>query len=208
MARVPELIPEPKAVDEDAIVERVLALVPKPKDGESVHPDTVALLVRDEVAKQVAAVPVPKDGKPGRDALDLEILEGIDPQRSYPGGTFALHDGGMVLAVRDTDPLVGDDLEASGWKVTQDGIKAIEREECEDERMTRVVVVSTSGKRFAVDCLTAPGLKDKGVHRPGMRYRAGDAVTSDESYWVCRSDTQTSPPGEDWRLILKGKRRP
>jgi hypothetical protein len=170
---------------------------------QTTHPDTLTLRVQEEVTKQVSAMPTPRDG---RDALDVEIIEEIDPQCSYPGGTFALHDGGMVLAVRDTDPL-GDDLEAAGWKVTQDGIKGIEREECEDERMTRVVVVSTSGKRFAVDCLTAPGLKDRGVHRPGMRYRAGDAVTFDESYWVCRSDTQTSPPGDDWRLILKGKLR-
>lgn len=211
LAKVPAPVPgkDAQPVDEVALVSRVLALVPAPepgKPGESVHPDTVALMVRDEVAKAFEAMPKPEDGKPGRDALDTEIIESIDPTKSYPAGTFALHDGGTVLAFRDTDPIEGD-LEAAGWKVTQDGIKEVVREDCEDERMTRVVVRSTSGKRFAVDCVTATGVKDQGVYRPGMKYRAGDAVTFDESYWIAKRDTQKCPPGEDWRLILKGKRR-
>jgi hypothetical protein len=192
----------------DAAVSKMIAELPQPKDGESVHPDTVALMVRDQVAKALADVRLPQDGKPGRDALDLEINDGIDTDKSYPPGTFALHDGGTVLAMRDTDPLeTAASLEDACWKVTQDGIAEVVREECDDERMTRVVVRSTSGKRFTVDCVTASGVKDQGVHRPGMKYRAGDAVTFDESYWIARRDTTKSPPGEDWRLILKGKRR-
>jgi hypothetical protein len=73
--------------------------------------------------------------------------------------------------------------------------------------MTRVVVRTTAGRRIAVDCVTASGVIDKGVYRAGMNYRNGDAVTFDESYWIARRDTSTSPPGNDWRLILKGKRR-
>lgn len=189
-----------------AEIGRLFAEMPKAEPGESVHPDTVALMVRDAVAEQLKSVRLPQDGKPGRDALDLEIVESIEQGKSYPAGTFALHDGGTVLATRDTDPLDGD-LAAAGWKVTQDGIKDVVREDCDDERITRVVVRSTSGRRFVVDCVTASGMVDQGVHRPGMKYRAGDCVTFDESYWTARRDTAKSPPGEDWRLILKGKRR-
>lgn len=221
------------SVDEAAIAERVRTQLPTVKDGapgrdfdpdlmraeigrlfaempkpESVHPDTVAVMVRDQVTEALKTVRLPEDGKPGRDALDLEILESIDEHRSYPVGTFALHDGGTLLALRDTDPLAAaDDAITAGWKVTQDGIKDMVREETEDERVTRVVVRSTSGRRFAVDCVTASGMQDQGVYRPGMKYRSGDCVTFDESYWTARRDTAKSPPGEDWRLILKGKRR-
>jgi hypothetical protein len=138
---------------------------------------------------------------------DLEIVETIHPQRSYPGGTFALHGGGMVLALRDTNPLSSaEGLEDAGWKVVQDGIADIRRGPDEDDTAT-IIVERTSGEAKAFRIEIARGLIDKGVHRPGMRYRAGDAVTSDESYWVCRKDTKSTPPHDDWRLIIKGKRR-
>jgi hypothetical protein len=138
--------------------------------------------------------------------LDLEFIETIEAGKSYPGGTFALHDGGTMLAFRDTDPIetAPSDLELAGWKVTQDGIKRIVREDTGGDRMNRIVVITTSGKRYAVEFLTTIANMDKGVHQRGMKYRAGDGVTRDLGYWIARRDTTETPPHDDWRLAIKG----
>ena len=61
-----------------------------------------------------------KDGANGRDALEIDVLSAIDETRSYPRGTFASHRGGIVRAVRNTDPLTGD-LVSAGWSVIVEG---------------------------------------------------------------------------------------
>ena len=172
-----------------------------------VHPDTLTLRLTEAVAKAMADVKLPQDGRPGRDALDLEIIEGIEPGKSYPAGTFALHDGGTVLAVRDTDPIeTVDSCEIAGWKVTQDGIKSV-RSYSVDDRTHRMIITRTSGKTNAHDFTTSFANIDKGVHRPGMKYRAGDGVTKDMGFWIARRDTDKTPPHDDWRLAIKGKHR-
>jgi hypothetical protein len=229
VAAVKSGIVEP-TVDEDAIVQRVVARLPEPKAGrdfdpdlmraeigrlfaempkpEGVHQDTVALMVRDAVAEEVKSIRSPEDGEPGRDAADLPILPTLERGRSYARGTFALHDGGTVVAFRETDPLDGaESLDAAGWRVAQDGIKAIASEEV-DERTHRLIVTRTSDKVERLDFVTSFANMDKGVYRPGMKYLAGSGVTHDQSYWIAKRDTDTSPPGDDWRLILKGKFRP
>lgn len=66
-------------------VAKAVAAIPVPKDGISVHPDTVSLMVRESLSKAVAAlpapvdvealvndvvkrIPVPRDGRDGKDA--------------------------------------------------------------------------------------------------------------------------------------------
>lgn len=190
--------------DEPAIVERVLALIPQTKDAQ-VHPDTVALMVREAVDKALAAVRMPKDGDRGRDAAELDILDSLSAAKSYPAGTFVRYDGGVVRAFRDTDPLDGD-LEAAGWRVVQDGIKGFESEVV-DERTHRLIAVTTSGKRYACEFVTSYANMDKGVHRPGMKYRAGDGVSKDGSFWISQVDDNDATPGDpphaNWRLAVK-----
>ena len=137
----------------------------KIEEFDAVHPDTLTLRVNEAVAKAVADVKLPQDGRPGRDALDLEIIESIEPGKSYPAGTFALHDGGTVLAVRDTEPVeLG--LEAAGWKVTQDGIKSVTSYSV-DDRTHRVVVTRTSALIDTLDFVTSFANMDKGVQSAG-----------------------------------------
>jgi hypothetical protein len=182
--------------------------VAKLRNGQAVHPGTLKLTVREAVDTYTKTVRVPEDGKPGRDALDLEIIESIEGDKSYPAGTFALHDGGTILAVRDTDPIEwGVDVEAAGWKVTQDGIKSIGSAEV-DERTHQLVATRTSGKVDRIAFITSIVNMDKGVHRPGMKYRAGDGVTRDLGFWIAQRDTDRTPPHKDWRLAIKGKFRP
>jgi hypothetical protein len=59
------------------MIEARVAQIPKPKDGESVHRDTVELMVRDAAERLVNAIPRPKDGKDGFGLEDFDIvLEG------------------------------------------------------------------------------------------------------------------------------------
>lgn len=45
------------------------------KDGTSVHPDTIALMIREAADKLVANLPKPKDGQDGRDGFGLEDFQ-------------------------------------------------------------------------------------------------------------------------------------
>jgi len=69
-------IPKPKDVDPVAIklmVSEAVAAIPRPKDGESVHPDTIVLMIRDAADKIVAAMPRPKDGADGFSLDDFDV---------------------------------------------------------------------------------------------------------------------------------------
>lgn len=187
-----------------AAITKAVSEIPRPKDGESVHPDTVALMVREAVDKAVAAVRLPKDGEPGRDALDIDILEDIDETRSYPIGTFAKYRGGLVKAERHTDPLT-EGFARSGWSVIVDGIADIA---CEwtDERTSEIRVVRTSGEE-TVTSRSWPLVLDRGVYKTGSAYRPGDGVTWGGSFWIAQKDT-TDKPGTSagWRLAVKAGR--
>src|SRR3546814_12982050 len=71
--------PEPVAALVAEQVEKAVAAIPVPKDGEpgrdgidgkDADPETVAALVAEQVEKAVAAIAAPKDGERGRDGID------------------------------------------------------------------------------------------------------------------------------------------
>lgn len=50
----------------------------------------------------------------------------------------------------------------------------------------------------------APGLQYCGVFVHGKSYNVGDAVTSDGSLWICRTDTGQKPGADGaWQLAVK-----
>lgn len=175
------------------------------KDGASIHPDTVALMVREAVDKAVAALPAAKDGAPGRDAAELTVLAGIDEARSYPAGTYAKHNGGEIRAERRTDPVKDGDILAAGWTVARDGVSALVVTQGEDPREISVAAMLTSGTK-AVSEFHIPMVIDKGVWREG-EYEKGDHVSRDGSGWIaqCKTVSQPGAPGTgtDWRLSTK-----
>jgi hypothetical protein len=191
--------------------------MPKPqdgrdgKDGESVPADVVQRMVDDAVAAAVAAIPKPQngvDGKPGpegkdgRDALQLEILPAVDPERRYPRNTYARHAGGLIRAFRDTDAITLAEIEKSGWEVVLEGI-ADEAEETTDEgRTIRRMTTYTSGKRLCREIKTACML-DCGVWRPETQYEKGDVVSWGGSMWIAQQDTSDKPETAAWRLSVK-----
>jgi len=195
-------------------VSKAVAALPKPKDGApgqdgkdgaSVHPDTVAVMVMEHVEKAMAKLALPKDGRDGedgKDAAQIDPLPSIDESKSYQRGTLASHAGGLIRAVRNTDPVKDGRLEDAGWRVVWDGVAALEVKQAEDMRTFSVQLDLTSGLRRAFD-FKLPVILYREVWREG-EYERGDVVTWSGSAWHCQHKT-TDKPGtsEAWRLMVK-----
>jgi collagen type III alpha len=149
-----------------------------------------------------------RDGDPGRDALQIDILEAIDGGRKYQRGTYARHAGGVVRSFRVTDPLGEDgELERCGWSVVWEGIAAIEPFASDDLRTLGLRVVMTSGTRAEIT-KQIPTVIDRGVFKAGTGYVRGDAVSWDGSIWIAQKDEASARPGTPeaegfWRLAVK-----
>jgi hypothetical protein len=147
------------------------------------------------------------NGSDGRDALQIDILPAINEAKSYPRGTFAKYRGGIVRALRNTDPL-GEDgtIEQRGWEVIVEGIHGISWTQSEDWRTLSVECGITSGAK-SVSTFYFPVLIDKGVWKVGIEYTQGDVVSKD-GMWICQSEKTSAQPGmsPDWRLSVKKPR--
>jgi integrin beta 3 len=144
-----------------------------------------------------------KDGVAGRDALEINTLPAIDKTRSYAEGTYAFEAGGMLRAMRETDPL--DDARSlfdAGWRIVLNGVASVyselvgPRKVILHQRMTDGTT-SEAAFDFAVPLF-------KGVWRDGA-YSAADMVQRDGSVWMALRDTTTTPRSgaEDWVLVTK-----
>jgi hypothetical protein len=208
---------------------RAVAELPKAKDGlpgldgkdaEPIHPDSIARLVADEVAKAIMALPPPKegrdgrdgvakdgrDGTPGRDAAQIDVLPAIDSAKRYPRGTFARHAGGMIHAFRDTDP-IADSLDKAGWQVVLDGIAGKEIQQSADNPRVFTMQFRLTSGLLDADVFSMPAMLYKGIYRAHEEYVFADCVTSGGSTWYCQVAKTTSAPNEhapsDWKLIVK-----
>lgn len=146
-----------------------------------------------------------RDGTAGRDALDIEILPGIDPTKCYPRGTFATQDGGLLRASRNTDQ-VSDSFEKAGWVVIMDGISGINVDGGDDPRHLGIVITRTSGLQEIWD-RRIPVPIYRGVYRDDGQYEHGDTVSRSGSVWHCNVDgtkvTPGAPNSADWTLCVK-----
>lgn len=171
------------------------------KDGESIHPDTVALMIREAVDNAVAELPKAKDGADGRDALALDILPMIDATKSYPRGTYAEYRGGVIRALRNTDP-VEDELSKAGWLVCMNGIAAENEELLGDGRTIRRTTNYTDGRELVRD-IKVKSIIYREIWREG-EYEAGDVVTWGGSVWHCQQKTADKPGmSAAWKLMVK-----
>lgn len=145
------------------------------------------------------------DGEPGRDAWQIPILESIDPARKYARGTCAKHRGGLVSAVRTTDPIGDGDIQAAGWTVVLDGIADFKIIETDDLRTLGFSITTTSGAKSEI-VKTFPVVLYRGVFKLGETYSCGDQVTWGGSSWIAIRDGATMKPGEghsEWQLSVK-----
>lgn len=144
------------------------------------------------------------DGEPGRDAVQIEVLDAIDPGKRYQRGTFATWEGGIIRSFRATDPLKeGDLLEKAGWHVVVRGISFMQVEGSEDKR-TVTVRTAFTGSPVVETELHFPVTIYRGIYQADTAYEEGDAVTWDGSIWNALKSTQEKPGASDaWRLSVK-----
>lgn len=196
-------------------VERAVSAIPIPKDGERgppglngkdaepYHPDTVRAMLMELVSKAVSDLPKAQDGAPGRDAAQIDYRDGIDEAKSYPRGTHALYRGGVIVALRATDPIDGDILKA-GWAVAQNGLHEEVDEDFDSGRVRRTTKTFTDGKVALYERKTAIQLY-RGIWI-NREYERGDIVTRGGSQWYCDVDRTDAPPdtgSTDWKLCVK-----
>lgn len=148
-----------------------------------------------------------RDGEPGRDAVHVDVLDGIDPTKRYQRGTFANHRGGILRAFRQTDPLPDDgQLERAGWHCVVRGIADDDIEVGEDLRTFTFKRTYTDGS-FTTKAVTLPVIIDRGIFREDSHYERGDGATWAGSFWFAqRSTLPGEKPGDDsgaWRLSVK-----
>lgn len=138
-----------------------------------------------------------KDGRDGKDAPEIEILPTIEFDKSYPRGTYATHNGGLLRAYQAT---TGE----HGWEVIVNGIKSFDLIKSEDERTVTFETKSTDGTTKSLE-LSIPTLLDKGIFKEKQVYKYGDCVTFGGSLWIAQKDNAQGKPGEskDWRLSVK-----
>lgn len=150
-----------------------------------------------------------RDGEPGRDALQIDVLETVDPQRRYARGTFAHYRGGIVHAVRTTEPLPADgDMAAAGWRVILNGVHGLAVQLADDLRTVSVGLAHTDGST-TTKTVQVPAMIYRGIWREedaaAGAYTAGDVVTLGGSTWVARTATTEKPAdgATSWQLAVK-----
>ncbi|BEM76400.1 hypothetical protein SME38J_05030 [Serratia marcescens] len=177
----------------ETLVDAAVKRLPVPQDGKDADPAVIEKAVKEAVA----AIPKPESGKPGRDALQLEIAPNIDEAKSYPRGTYATHNGGLWRAFEKTSGL-------RGWECLVDGVAAIDVTQTQ-ERIFSVSVTRASGiaeeKTF-----TLPHMIYRGIFNSDRVYQPGDTVTWGGSLWLCEAETQDKPGSSNakgWILAVK-----
>ncbi|WP_239295240.1 hypothetical protein [Caballeronia zhejiangensis] len=147
-------------------------------------------------ALETRPVLMPKDGEPGRDAFEIDVLPVIDFARDYPRGTLAQHQGGIWRAHANTRG-------EHGWSCVVDGI-ARTFVAMDSERSFTVHIERASGAHETAT-FALPVMIYRGVYHAGETYRCGDVVTWAGSLWHCNATTDTKPDagGDAWTLAAK-----
>lgn len=138
-----------------------------------------------------------RDGLPGRDALELEIVE-AEEGKSYPRGTFATHKGGLVR-------FAGTNI----VQVIVRGIDTLDIVQGEDLRSFTVRISLTDGYMVEKE-FSMPAVIYRGVFQSGTRYERGDCVTYSNSSWHCNAKFTTATPdaakSKDWQMMARAGR--
>jgi hypothetical protein len=145
------------------------------------------------------------EGPAGRDAAQLEILSGIDPERKYQRNVYASHKGGLWRSYRPTD-LLGDDAMKAGWECIVNGLDAVDVDLQDDLRTLSITIRHSNGHTVA-HRKSMPVVIDRGIWTEGKQYAQGDSVTWNGSVWIAEKESPDGRPGDgvskDWRLSAK-----
>lgn len=191
--RTPEL-PDIGKMVEDAVA-AAMANIEPPKDGKDADPEEIARMIDEAVSK--IAIKSGRDGEDGRDALDLDVLPAIDPEKSYQRGEYATHNGGLWRSHSKTHGM-------RGWECVVDGLADLDAVFGEDPREVTVRMVRSSGA-VVERSVHLPVVVDMGAHSLEVNYQKGDGVSYSGSFWIAQKDNPEGRPGtnNDWRLAVK-----
>jgi hypothetical protein len=155
----------------------------------------VCSMVEKSVTRAMESLELPKDGDPGKDAAQLDVLPRIEEGKSYARGSWATHNGGLWRAHATTDGM-------RGWECVVDGVRAFHVEQI-DERNLVAVSQMASGKEQRQE-FAMPAMIYKAVWKEGT-YQKGDTVTWGGSLWHCDEDTDEKPgdASKCWTLCAK-----
>jgi hypothetical protein len=189
---IADAIPAPEPVvipDVQKMIDDAIAALPVPAKPEPL-PD-----IQKMVNDAVAAMPAPEKAENGRDGTDIDILPGIDFEKSYQRGTYATHNGGLWKAHTNT---IGE----RGWECIVRGVYQIDVSKENDRDICLKIQFSDGGavqKTISLDAMIY-----RGVYADGSAYVAGDTVTWAGSLWHCNEATSEKPGnGKSWTLSVK-----
>ncbi len=199
-------IPAPKDGDngKDADMEQIKSYIeeqvktlPLPQDGKSVTVEDVKPLIFDYIERQIEKLPQPEHGEDGLDALDIEILPAINPDKAYPRGVYATHNGGLWKSHKTTEGM-------NGWDCIVNGVSDVEID-YDGERVFSIKTIRANGEEVKKD-FSIPIVIDRGVYKEGEKYQLNDGVTFGGSYWIAQKSNPEGKPGDgnnDFRLAVK-----
>lgn len=228
--RAVSVLPKPKdgepgrSVDEsqvDALIsERIKAALtewPKPQDGKSLTVEDVAPMIASEVAKAMAAVPVPKDGTNGRDGADM-VGALIDREGHL---VVTLSDGtaknvGLVIGrdgqsvdMAEVARTIKEQIDA--WPRPKDGANGLDGLGFDDLEVLHdgersFTFKFQQGDRVKEFSFVLPVLIYRGIYDPTKEYARGDVTTWDGGMWHANEPTRRKPdqPGSKaWTLCVR-----
>jgi hypothetical protein len=176
------------AVDVDALVTRVAALVPVPKDGRDGKDGAVGLAGKDGVPGE--------RGLQGEKGIDgLHGRDGLDGKDIDPQAVKAFVVAELATWPRPKDGADGRDARLEGLTFAFDGQRT-------------VTACFKDGTPIEGGTWVLPTTIYRGVHQAGASYQTGDSVTWDGHTWIAMADTSEAP-GEGskaWQLsVRRGK---
>ncbi len=229
--RAVNAIPRPqdgKSVDPEEVerlvetkVEKAVATIPKPKDGENGKDyDPTVLRAECLLAARAAVAELPP-APAGKDADQVAIAD-IVYERMMK--SIRLPEDGKSVTVEDVKPLL--EGEVSRWE--------LEFERRAEDRLQRAVDrlpkardgvgiddfdLSVKGEGILVVSIRRadgeivakeieldgwPAYRD--TYEPGTTYKRNQSMTYGGSVWVAKQETDLPPPGNGWRMAVKGTR--
>lgn len=158
--------------------------------------------VREEVAAQLAALPEPEPGPPGRNGVDgrdgvdrvLALPATVGPDQRCPPGEIIHHARGIWQAVRPTsgdpsrDPL--------GWRCLVPGIAGIEFAENMATRQATCTIRTSDGEAHEVSWRLPAGYLPPDWQQRGWGILAGDILRDGDDDYVALIDFPGNPLGE------------
>ena len=185
--------------------------LPAPKAGKDFDLDAVLPVIEEKVAAAVATIPVPengrdgRDGEAGKDAIEIDILEQVDVARRYQRGTYAKYKGGVIRSFRITDPIDDGGIEKAGWTVIWVGIDDVLFDQNDNCRSFGIGAQLSNGN-VSMRTFALPVVIYRGVFKEGMTYAKGDSVTWGGSTWIADRETKDKPDLVDTGWILTAKK--